>query len=186
MTTIKNFQDITYRKKSIAWGIILTEREKGYTLKKYINPCWAKRAEKNGDFISLVQHKSGKSTVYIPYKWFKIGDKITVQNGKDKRELWTVTALNKMAAEFSVESVAIPERKIRDYKTRAAEPEPLELELAPELGADCPFEIDGENDGGSLERALMIDKLHGEGFNLAALRDLNESELDALYAQYGR
>ena len=185
MTTIKNFQDITYRKKSIAWGIILTEREKGYTLKKYINPCWAKRAEKNGDFVSLVQHKSNKSTVYIPFKYLHIGDRITVQNGKDKRELWEVTALNKMTVEFSVEAVPIPERKIRaDYKTRAAEPEPFELEPAPELAADCPFLED--NDGDDFERELKIGVLHGKGFNLPALRDLDEPELDALFAQFGR
>ena len=182
MTTIKNLGSITYARKEVAWGLIIGERRYGWELKRSCRPLWAKN--QNGEFVSFVNFKkSAAKQVYIPLKYLNKGDILTVQDAA-MRYRWTILSVSKTAAEFEIEELEAPVR--RDAKTRAYEPEPFELEPAPELGADCPFEIDGENDGGSLERALMIDKLNKQGFNLQALQDLNEPELDALFAQYGR
>lgn len=180
---VKNLQDITYRGRSISWGLILGTRRYGWMLKRTVNPLWAKN-ETTGDFISVPQFKSNETKVYIPYNKLKAGDVWIVQDGIGKREKWHIVDVCKTAIEYTVEPIEVVAKTRRDYKVKAYEPEPLTLEPAPELAADCPFDVE-ENDGETLERMLMIDKLRDQGFNHAALCELPEPDLNALFAQFG-
>lgn len=178
---VKNLQDITYRGKSIAWGLILGSRRYGWMLKRTVNPLWAKN-ETTGDFISIPQYKSNETKVYIPYAKLRAGDVWTVQDGISKREKWHIVDVCKTAIEYTVEPIGVVTKVRRDYKVKAYEPEPLTLEPAPEL-VECPFDVEG--DGDDLDRLLKVDKLTAKGFWREALENLNEVELDSVFMEYG-
>jgi len=186
---IQNLEKITFGRKVVCdAGLVIGTRRYGWELRRNKRPLWAK-SERLGAMVSIMNYRKGNIQLYIPLKDLKAGDVLTVQDC-DKREKWTINAVCATAIDYDAKAAAVPERKRypADYKTRAAEPEEIE-----------PFGVlvrDGETDllnplydtldHDFLERVRRIDHLSILGFTRSALENLETTELDNLYEQFGR
>ena len=163
-------------------ALVLGGRRFGWELKRTCRPLWAKVDEPGGPLVSKMNYRKGNIQLYIPKEELVPG-RVFVQNDAGDFKRYEV----KRVGENFVDLDELPAREVKakkDFKTRAAEPEPIALENDGGL-LDNPLD-DGEPlslDALEAERRTAL--LTAKGFNREALAELDEPTFNGLWAEYG-